>query len=1034
LTITDNSNNVVGSTQTVSLAGTGNGAAITFSPASPYNFGSVTVGTSSSVVPITVTNTGNATLTISNFTGSNGTEFTQTNNCSASLAAGANCTFNVTFTPTATGLQTATGTFTDNAPGSPQVYTVEGTGVSGVSFSSSSLTFSGTNVGSTSTAQSTTLTNTGTGTLTISGISITGTNAGDFSQTNTCGGSVAAGGTCSISVSFTPTASGTRTASVAVADNLAGSPQTVALTGTGNGPAAGFSTTTVSFGNQGLSQASTALPVILTNSGNATLTVSSVAISGTNPGDFTQTNNCTSVAASGTCTINVTFTPAATGSRTATMTITDNANNVAGTTQTVSLTGTGTAGIAGVSPTGLTFGNQSIDTTSAAQMVTLTNSGNAALSITSTGFTGADPQDFGVSTTCGSSVAANTNCTISVTFEPTVAGTRTATLTITDNSNNVAGSTQTVSLTGTGIAASVTLSTTSLTFSSQTVGTSSASQSVTLNNTSTTATLAITSVAVSANFSQTNTCGSSVAPSTSCTISVTFLPTASGTLTGTLTITDGVGTQTVSLSGTGTTTNTVPVSVNLGINNNYANGIFTTVTVCSPGSTTNCATIPDVLVDTGSVGLRILASNAEDLSGNLLPTQVSSLNLPAVTDPTYNYPMYECVEYGDLSVTWGTVNLASVTIGSETAAQVPGGTVAGVPIQVITSGEIPEFVGIAGQANTLANTYYNPCWWNFSYNPPEPTGGYDDNTVANLGSNGILGVGNFPQDCSVGNTNGCAPPTEPVDTSFQYMYCSSDTSNNSNPTNGSNTCFVDALPVVDQVWNPVAAFPSDNNGISLTLPAISSSGAATATGVMTFGIGTQANNALPNGATVYELDEYGYFPEVEWNGIAYYDVGEVDGSLEYTNPSFLDSGSNTMLISDATTLNSLSGTTGVSVADCASNSAGYGLYCLSPTSSLLNLTGTLANPGLGMELYGNNSSQPLGVASVSIFDGTTLFTNCPGCAAFNDVAVDSGSDPSTDFFDFGLPFFYGKPYGVWVGISGSTQTSTQQYSYGFWAF
>jgi hypothetical protein len=143
----------------------------------------------------------------------------------------------------------------------------------------------------------------------------------------------------------------------------------------------------------------------------------------------------------------VTFKPTAGGTRTAAVTLTDNAT---GSPQTVSLTGTGTSAgpAASLSPTSLAFGNQQpIDVTSSAQTVTLSNTGNAALSITSLALTGTNASDFEQSNTCGSSVAAGANCTFVVFFTPSIAGTETASLSIADNAS---GSPQTVSLSGTG--------------------------------------------------------------------------------------------------------------------------------------------------------------------------------------------------------------------------------------------------------------------------------------------------------------------------------------------------------------------------------------------------------------------------------------------------------------------------------------------------------------------------------------------------------------------------------------------------------
>jgi len=285
---------------------------------------------------------------------------------------------------------------------------------------------------------------------------------------------------------------------------------------------------------------SSAQSVTLSNTGSATLSITSITVSG----DFSQTNTCgSSVAASASCTISVTFKPTATGTRTGVVTITDNASPA---TQTVSLTGTGVdAPVVSLSPASLTFPAQRVGTASSAQSVTLKNTGSATLSITSITASG----DFSQTNTCKSSLAVSGSCTLSVTFKPTAAGTRTGAVTITDNASPA---TQTVSLTGTGTAPVVSLSRTSLTFPAQKLGTSSSAQSVTLKNTGS-AGLTITSFRLSGNFSQTNTCGSSVAAGASCTLSVTFRPTAAGTRTGALTITDNASpaTQTVSLTGTG---------------------------------------------------------------------------------------------------------------------------------------------------------------------------------------------------------------------------------------------------------------------------------------------------------------------------------------------------------------------------------------------------------------------------------------------------------------------------------------------------
>jgi len=243
--------------------GTGTGPGVSLSPTS-VTFGSQAVGTTSAAQPVTLNNTGGAMLTISSIsiTGTNSGDFAQTNNCGTSVAAGATCTINVTFTPTAPGTRAGTLTIADNASGSPHTAGLTGTGAGpGVSLSPPSVTFASQAVGTTSAAQPVTLSNTGGATLTISGISITGTNSGDFAQTNNCGTSVAAGATCTINVTYTPTATGTRTGTLTIADNASGSPHTAGLTGLPVG-ATLRSFTTADTGPDHLASVTIATPVV----------------------------------------------------------------------------------------------------------------------------------------------------------------------------------------------------------------------------------------------------------------------------------------------------------------------------------------------------------------------------------------------------------------------------------------------------------------------------------------------------------------------------------------------------------------------------------------------------------------------------------------------------------------------------------------------------------------------------------------------------------------------------------------------------
>ena len=202
---------------------------VSLSPAS-LSFGSQTVGTTSPSQSVTLTNIGNAGLTITGITPTG--DFAQTDNCGSSVAALSSCTITVTFKPTQSGARTGAVSISDNAAGSPQSVSLTGTGVvsaPAVTLSSSSLNFGNQTLGTTSPPQSVTVTNSGNAELTISGVSA----SGDFAQTNTCSAPVAAGASCSINVTFTPTLIGTRTGAVSISDNAAGSPQTISLTGTG---------------------------------------------------------------------------------------------------------------------------------------------------------------------------------------------------------------------------------------------------------------------------------------------------------------------------------------------------------------------------------------------------------------------------------------------------------------------------------------------------------------------------------------------------------------------------------------------------------------------------------------------------------------------------------------------------------------------------------------------------------------------------------------------------------------------------------
>ena len=223
--------NVTGSPQIVTLSGTGTAFGISLS-ATALAFPNTDVGVTSAGMSTTVTNTGTATLTISGVTIS-GTGFSQSNNCGSSVAPNATCVITVTFTPAAQTSYTGSVSIADNVSGSPQIVTLTGTGgAPGITISPTALSAGLILAGSVA-PMTLTVTNSGTGPLTVSGTSITGTNAGSFSVTaNTCSTPVVAGSYCQMIVTFSPTTTGSSfAATLNLTDNVTGSPQTVALAG-----------------------------------------------------------------------------------------------------------------------------------------------------------------------------------------------------------------------------------------------------------------------------------------------------------------------------------------------------------------------------------------------------------------------------------------------------------------------------------------------------------------------------------------------------------------------------------------------------------------------------------------------------------------------------------------------------------------------------------------------------------------------------------------------------------------------------------
>jgi len=449
----------------------------------------------------------------------------------------------------------------------------------GVTTAPSALNFGAVATGATSAPQTVTVSNPTGAAAPVSSVSING----DFAQTNTCGSSIPANGSCAVSVTFRPTVAGSRAGTLTV--NAGGVTNTVSLSGTGTapGPVLGANPASLAFAGTVVGSTATAQTVTVTNSGTTAATVSGVSVTG----DFSQTNNCGTIAVAGSCAVTVSFKPTTGGARNGAVTIASNANN---SPTTVALSGTGID-----SSTNIAAGRPATASSSNGTFVPA-NLTDADASTYWESANGAFPQwaqvdlgsNYGVgkvvlklppSTAWGArtqtlSVLGSTDGTTfstivgsaGYTFDPT-ANNNTATITfasataryvrvnITANTGWPAGQLSDFEVFPSGSSnpgTTLSVAPSSLTFASQALNTTSGAQAVTVSNTGTAA-AAVSGVTTSGDFAQTNTCGTSIAAGGSCTVSVTFTPTASGTRVGTLTISSNAGNSptTVALTGTG---------------------------------------------------------------------------------------------------------------------------------------------------------------------------------------------------------------------------------------------------------------------------------------------------------------------------------------------------------------------------------------------------------------------------------------------------------------------------------------------------
>lgn len=591
------------------------------------NFGQVTVG-KQATQSISISNTGNTALNITQVKLSNSQFSVSGITTPMALAVGQTGSFTVGVTPTAAGTVTGTLTATGDSGSSPVTVNLSATAVTSepqLSVSPTSINF-----GSISTGQKATnnlvLSNTGSASLTISLLTLTGS---EFTISGiTTPATIAAGQTAQAVLAFSPTVAGSVTGNLAITSNDPVNPTlNVALSGTGTSTATGqlsASPSSVSFGSVATGSTGSQ-QIVVTNTGTAAVTISSVSALGTGFSVSGVTVPAT-VNPSQSVTLTATFAPTTAGSASGSVSVVSNAGD---STLTISLSGTGTQPGLTVSPTTYNFGSV-VEGQTKSESFTITNTGTASLTVAELSVSGSGYSVSGLVTPA--TISAGGTATFSVLFAPTTAGSLTGSVSIASNAPN---SPNAVSLSGTGVAATVTLSTnpTSLSFTSVNVG-SSSSQNVTITNSGNTS-LTISQVTVTAkDFSVSGlTTPVTLTAGQNAVMGVTFSPSASENVTGNITVATSQGSNAViPVSGTGVqpALTITPASVSFG---NVTVGSPSTQTVQLTNSGTGTLTISQVSVtgsgfSLGTVSLPINLTSGQSTTFNVqfAPTTASAFS------------------------------------------------------------------------------------------------------------------------------------------------------------------------------------------------------------------------------------------------------------------------------------------------------------------------------------------------------------------------------------------------------------------------
>jgi hypothetical protein len=514
---------------------------------SKLNFGNQVLGITSPTLWATLTNDQEGALDITSI-GVGGDFHLGASTCGGSLPAHSRCTIPINAITTQLGLRTGTLSVTSDAANGTQTVQLTVKGVNRVGFDPSGLSFGSQMVGTASAAGKIYL-----GNYQSSSINPSLAISGDYQIVSTaCGSSLAPNTLCLNTVLFKPTTvgvrSGTLTASVPGLSAISAT-----LSGTGIAPVV-MSPSSLSFGNQVVGRTSTTQSITITNNQGTSLSITGISMQGSAATDFIQTGNtCGSqLGPTSSCSIDLAFRPAATGTRSAALSVSDKPDP--NSPYVIPLVGVGVLPLA-VSPPNLPFGNEAIGNTSAAQSVRLTNNANVTVSITAVSIGGGAAGDFTrTGGTCKTQLGGASSCTITVVFDPTAAGPRNSTLTIDDSLD---ADTHLVPLSGVGLVP-VTVLPDLLNFGQERLGKKSASQGVVItNNASTALSIARMSIRGSArnDFHETgHTCGAQLSAHSDCTITIVFKPLKKGTRTAVLKIQDhpdADGPQMVRLSGVG---------------------------------------------------------------------------------------------------------------------------------------------------------------------------------------------------------------------------------------------------------------------------------------------------------------------------------------------------------------------------------------------------------------------------------------------------------------------------------------------------